>query len=379
MPRTTSVVRILAAALASGVTLHPTPAAPPAAPASTWPGQKEADWVAKDFTFQSGEKLDVRLHYVTLGEPRRDGAGRVVNAVLLLHGTSGTSRQWLSPTAGPELFDPGQPLDPARWFVIIPDGLGRGGSSRPSDGLRGKFPHYGYGDVVEAQHLLVTKGLGVDHLRAVVGTSMGGMHAWMWAERWPDAMDAVMPVACQPIAISGRNLLFRRIVTEAIRNDPDFRGGDYRTPPRHWTYTAALWPTVLDGAAHLQAEAPSRDATLALYDRLVANARTSWDANDFLRWLESSADYNPEPGLGKIRARLVAVNFADDALNPAELPDTETLVRGIPGARFVLVPAGPDTKGHLTLLLAASWKPYLVELLAALPPPVAEAGGPAAP
>jgi homoserine O-acetyltransferase len=298
----------------------------------------------------------------------------VVNAVLLLHGTSGTSRQWLSPTTGPELFDPGQPLDPARWYVIIPDGLGRGGSSKPSDGLRGKFPHYGYGDVVEAQHLLVTQGLGVDHLRAVVGTSMGGMHAWMWAERWPELMEAVMPIACQPIAISGRNLLFRRVLIEAIRNDPDFHDGSYRTPPRHWVHTAALWPTVLDGAAHLQTEAPSRDAALALYDRMVATARSSWDANDFLRWFESSADYNPEPGLGKIRARVMAVNFADDALNPAELPDVEALVRGIPGARFVLVPAGPETKGHLTLQLAALWKPYLVELLASLPPPVAEAG-----
>jgi homoserine O-acetyltransferase len=377
MPRVTSAVRTLAAALASGV-LAPASAAPagPAAP-STWPGQREADWVAKDFTFQSGERLDVRLHYVTLGEPRRDGEGRVVNAVLLLHGTSGTSAQWLSPTTGPELFDPGQPLDAARWYVIIPDGLGRGGSSRPSEGLRGKFPHYGYADVVEAQHLLVTKALGVDHLRAVVGTSMGGMMTWMWAERWPDAMDAVMPIACQPMAISGRNLLFRRIVTEAIRNDPDFRGGDYRTPPRHWVYTAALWPAVLDGAAHLQAEAPSREASVALYERLVASARASWDANDLLRWLESSADYNPEPGLGRIRARVLAVNFADDVLNPAELPDTEALVRGIPGARFVLVPTSPGTRGHLTLLLAGTWKSYLAELLASLPP-AEEAGGPAA-
>jgi homoserine O-acetyltransferase len=348
--------------------------ASPAAGAGTspappgYPGQREGDFLAKGFTFRSGEQLDARLHYLTLGEPRRDDRGRVVNAVLLLHGTSGTSKQWLLPSMAPELFGPGQPLDASRYYVIIPDGLGRGGSSKPSDGLRGKFPHYAYGDVVEAQHLLVTKGLGVDHLRAVIGTSMGGMHAWMWAERWPELMDGVMPIACQPMAISGRNLLFRRILTEAIRNDPDFHGGDYRKPPRHWVYTAALWPTVLDGAAHLQAQAPSRDAAMALYDQLVANARASWDANDFLRWIESSADYDPKPALGKIRAKVVAVNFADDALNPAELPEIEALVRGIPGARFVLVPAGPDTKGHLTLGLAAVWKPYLSQLLAELPP-----------
>jgi homoserine O-acetyltransferase len=359
------VARALAAALASGVVITPAPAS------AAYPGQQEGAWVAKAFTFQSGEKLDVRLHYVTLGAPRRDDAGRVTNAVLLLHGTSGTSAQWLSPGTAPQLFDPGQPLDPARYFVIIPDGLGRGGSSKPSDGLRGKFPHYGYGDVVEAQHLLVTKGLGVDHLRAVVGTSMGGMHAWMWAERWPGEVDGVMPIACQPIAISGRNLLFRRIVTEAIRSDPEFRDGSYRTPPRHWVYAAALWPVVLDGAAHLQEEAPSREAAVALHERLVADARARWDANDFLRWLESSADYNPEPGLSRITARVVAVNFADDVLNPAELPDTEALVRRIPGARFVLVPAGDGTRGHLTLQLAAIWKPYLAELLAALPPTAA--------
>jgi homoserine O-acetyltransferase len=354
-------------ALATGLSSPASAAGAPAAPPS-FPGQKEGDFVAKGFAFQSGEKLDVRLHYVTLGAPRRDAQGHVVNAVLLLHGTSGTLKQWFLPTMAPELFAPGQPLDPARYYVIMPDGLGRGGSSKPSDGLRGRFPHYGYGDVVEAQHLLVTKGLGVDHLRAVVGTSMGGMHAWMWAERWPELMDGVMPIACQPFAISGRNLLFRRIITEAIRNDPDFQDGSYRKPPRHWVYTAALWPTVLDGAAHLQAEGPTRDATLVLYDKQISTARTSWDANDFLRWVESSADYDPQPGLGKIRAKVAAVNFGDDTLNPAELPETRALVEGIPGARFVLVPARPGSEGHLTLRLAAVWKPHLAELLAALPP-----------
>jgi homoserine O-acetyltransferase len=334
-----------------------------AAPTS-YPGQKEGTFVAKDFRFQGGETLpEVRLRYVTLGTPARDAGGHVTNAVLLLHGTSSSSEQWFSPAMAPELFAPGQPLDPVRWYVIIPDGLGRGGSTKPSDGLHARFPRYGYADVVRAQHLVVTEALGVGHLRAVVGTSMGGMQAWMWAERWPDSMDGVMPIACQPIAISGRNLLFRRILTEAIRNDPDWQGGEYRTPPRHWLYTAPLWRVFLESAAQLQAEAPTREAGLRLYDDLVEAARSTWDANDFLYWVESSWDYDPQPGLGRIRAKVVAVNFADDAINPAELPIVERLVRGIPGARFVLMPAGERTMGHSTLGLAAVWKPYLEELL----------------
>jgi homoserine O-acetyltransferase len=349
------------------VAMGPAASAAPDAP-GTYPGQREADFVAKGFRFQGGETLpEVRLHYVTLGAPQRDAQGRITNAVLLLHGTSSTSKQWFTPTAAPELFGPGQPLDPARYYVIIPDGLGRGGSTKPSDGLRARFPRYGYGDVVNAQHLLVTQGLGVDHLRAVIGTSMGGMHAWMWAERYPEMIDGAMPIACQPIAISGRNLLFRRILTEAIRNDPDWQQGEYKSPPRHWLYTAPLWPTILDGAIHLQSEGPTRKAAMELYDQLVETARTSWDANDFLYWIESSWDYDPQPELGKIKAKVVAVNFADDIINPAELAIVQELVRGVPGARFVLMPGTDKTQGHRTLGLAAVWKPYLAELLGAEP------------
>jgi len=334
-----------------------------AAPA-TYPGQLEADWVVTDFRFRSGETLpEIRLHYVTLGTPRRDSAGRVENAVLLLHGTPHTSKMWFSPTMAPELFGPGQPLDAARYYVILPDGLGRGGSTKPSDGLHARFPRYGYTDVVNAQHLLVTKGLGVEHLRAVVGTSMGGMHTWMWAERYSDMIDVAMPIACEPIAISGRNLLFRRILTQAIRNDPDWQDGEYRSPPRHWLCTAPLWAMMLDSAARLQAQAPTRQASLELYDRLVEEARRNFDANDFLYWVESSWDYDPQPDLANIKARVVAVNFADDAINLAELPQVEKLVCRIPNARFVLVPASEDTAGHRTLALAAVWKPFLEELL----------------
>jgi homoserine O-acetyltransferase len=345
---------------------------------ASFPGERQGDLVVRDFAFQGGERLpEVRLHYLTLGEPRRGPDGHVANAVLLLHGTTSTARQFLSPTLAPELFGPGQPLDASRFFLVLPDGLGRGGSSKPSDGLGPRFPRYGYGDVVAAQHLVVTLALGLDRLRLVVGTSMGGMHAWMWAERYPDLVDAVMPIACQPRALSGRNLLLRLILAEAIRNDPGFEGGAYRAPPRHWLATAPLWPVMVESAASLQAEAPTRPATLALYARLLEEARRRWDANDFLAWLESSADYDPAPGLAAIRAKVLAVNFADDLLNPAELPETEQLVRSVPGARFVLVPASAGTVGHHTHGLAAVWKPYLVELLAALglgPPERRESG-----
>jgi homoserine O-acetyltransferase/O-succinyltransferase len=365
MPSPYRLSPLLAAALA--LAFGSVALAAPAAPAP-YPGQKDGDFVAKDFKFLSGESLpEVRLHYTTLGTPQRDAQGRITNAVLLLHGTSSTSKQWFLPSMGPELFAAGQPLDASRYYVILPDGLGRGGSTRPSEGLRAKFPRYGYGDVVAAQHLLVTKGLGVEHLRAVVGTSMGGMHAWMWAERYPDMMDGVMPIACQPVAVSGRNLIFRRVLTQAIRNDPDWQGGEYKTPPRHWLYTAPIWPMMLDSPLHLQELAPTRQASLELYDKMMEGIRKDYDANDFLYWVESSFDYDPQPDLGKIKARVVAVNFADDAINPAELPHIEKLVRGIPGARFVLVPASEKTIGHVSLRLAALWKPYLEELLRSAP------------
>jgi homoserine O-acetyltransferase/O-succinyltransferase len=365
MPRSNESPRLGGAlALLFALALAPRTAAAPA----PYPNQKEADFIAKDFRFQSGESLpEARLHYVTLGTPQRDAAGRVTNAVLLLHGTSSTSKQWFGSTMGPELFAPGQPLDASRYYVIMPDGLGRGGSTKPSDGLRAKFPRYGYADVVAAQHLLVTKGLGVEHLRAVVGTSMGGMHTWMWAERYPEMMDVAMPVACQPSAVSGRNLLFRRILTQAIRNDPDWQGGEYQTPPRHWLATAPLWPMMLDSPVRLQEAAPTRQAALELYDRLVETARKDYDANDFLYWVESSFDYDPQPDLGKIKARVVAVNFADDAINPPELPRTEALVKSVPGATFFLVPASEKTQGHLSLRLAALWKPHLAEALGSSP------------
>jgi len=339
------------------------PPGPPAAP----PTPLEGDHRIRDFRFQSGEVLpELRLHYLTLGSPHRGPDGRVDNAVLLLHGTTGTGQAYLAPAIAQELFGPGQLLDATRYYLILPDGIGRGGSSKPSDGLHARFPHYGYGDLVAAQHLLVTQGLGVDHLRLVLGTSMGGMQTWMWGERYPDLMDALMPIASLPAPISGRNLLFRRILAEAIRRDPGWQEGEYRQPPTAWLTVAPLFELMRDSPAHLQAEAPTRKAAEALYDRQLAGAQ-AYDANDYLYWWESSWDYDPEPDLGRIRAPLLAVNFADDAINPAELGILERCVARVPGGKAVVVPAGPGTVGHQTLGLAAVWKPWLEELLRPLP------------
>jgi homoserine O-acetyltransferase len=354
---------LLALAVASAV---PVPAAVAAGP--TYPGQKEGDWTARDFKLQSGETLpEVRLHYTTLGTPRRDEKGGVTNAVLMLHGTTGTGKSFLAPNMAGELFGPGQPLDATRWYVILPDGLGRGGSTKPSDGLRAKFPRYGYGDVVAAQHLLVTQGLGVDHLHAVVGTSMGGMQAWMWGERWPDMMDALMPIASQPVQISGRNMIWRRLVTETIRHDPDWNGGEYQQPPQRWTYAVPLFVIMTDSPARLQRQAPTRKEAAALYDRVVDDARAKLDANDYLYWFESSWDYDPEPDLGRIQARVLAVNFADDAINPPDTGVMERAMSKVRNGKLVLVPASERTIGHQTLTLATVWRPYLEELLRDVP------------
>ena len=341
------------------------------------PVPREGDFIARGFRFQNGEVLpELRLHYTTLGTPQRAQDGHVTNAVLMLHGTTGTGKSFLAPSFAAELFGAGQPLDASHYFIIFPDGLGRGGSSKPSDGLRARFPRYGYNDVVAAQRLLVTEGLGVDHLRLVLGTSMGGMQAWMWGERYPDMMDALMPIASQPTQISGRNLLWRRIITEAIRQDPDWQGGDYQTPPTHWVRVMPIFTLMADSAVRLQAQAPTRQEGHALYDRLVAGALKNMDANDCLYWFESSWDYDPEPDLGKIKAQLMAVNFADDLINASELGVAEKLLANVPTGRFVLVPMSSRTIGHQTLSQAVVWKPYLEGLLRALRPALP---GPASP
>ncbi|MCJ2087933.1 alpha/beta fold hydrolase [Methylobacterium sp. E-005] len=335
----------------------------------------EADLVLSDFKLESGAVLpQARLHYTTLGNPHRDAAGHIDNAVLVLHGTTGTGKQFLAPTMGPELFAPGAPLDAAQYFVVLTDGLGRGGSTKPSDGLRGRFPRYGYGDVVEGQYRVVTEGLGIKHLRAVIGTSMGGMQTWMWGERHPDMMDGLVAVASQPIPVSGRNALWRRLLIEAIRSDPDYKGGDYEKPPTQFTKVLPLFNIMTESVLSQQREAPSNADAVKLYDRLAATYAGKVDANDWLYWFDSSFDYDPAPQLGAIKAKLLAINFADDALNPVELGAMEPAIRRVSGARFVLVPASSETHGHQSLRYAKLWRSYLATFMDELGPsgPVAE-------
>jgi homoserine O-acetyltransferase len=341
-------------------------AAVPATAQAAWPNQREGDFVLKDFAFESGEKLgELKQHYTVLGTPHRNAAGEIDNAVLLLHGTSGTGKNWLMPSLADELFASGQPLDASKYFIVMPDGIGRGGSSKPSDGLRATFPHYRYADIISAQHRLLTEHLGIKHLRLVLGSSMGGMHCWMWGGMYPGFMDALVPIASQPIAISGRNWLSRRIAIEAIRNDPDYNGGNYTTNPTHYIRTAPFASLMTESPVRLQEMAPTREAAEELYQKWMA-AVAKGDVNDQLYATEAVIGYDPTPLLPKITARLLAINFADDEVNPPELGVVEPAIAKIKGAKFVLVPAGPETHGHFTHLRAAIWKPYLAEFMQSL-------------
>ncbi|WP_459711314.1 alpha/beta fold hydrolase [Paraburkholderia sp. 2C] len=337
-------------------------AATPSSANAAMPGHA-ADFIAHDFRFSDGTILpEVRIHYVTLGTPQRDAHGDVTNAVLLMHGTTGTSGAYLTPLMRKELFAPGEPLDASRYFIVIPDGLGRGGSTKPSDGMRTNFPHYGYGDVVEANYQLLVDGLKVKHLRLVLGTSMGGMQTWMWGERYPGMADALMPIASQPIPMAGRNWLWRQMIVGAIRNDPAWQGGAYATEPTQWTRVMPIFTLMTNNPARIQTEAPDRAAATQMYDTLVANAGKT-DANDVLYWFESSWDYNPAPELSKIRGRLFAVNFADDLINATDLNVMQKLIGEVPGGRFVEMPETAQSFGHQTLAHPEVWKPYLVQLM----------------
>jgi homoserine O-acetyltransferase len=344
--------------------------ASPALAQTVFPDQREGDVTLKDFAFASGERLaELKLHYLTLGRERRNASGDIVNAVLLLHGTSGTSKNWLQPSLANELFAAGAPLDAEKYFIVIPDGIGRGGSSKPSDGLRMTFPHYRYGDMIEATYRLLTEHLGIKHLRLVLGTSMGGMQTWMWGEMYPDFMDALVPIASQPIAISGRNWMYRRIGIEAIKNDPDWNGGNYAKNPTHYIYTAPIAAMMTESPIHFQQVAPSREAMDALYLRMVEQA-SKQDANNQLYATEAVMDYDPSKDLEKIKAKLLAINFADDEVNPPELGVVEREIKRIAGARLVMIPANENTHGHFTYNLAATWKAHLAELMKELPPPM---------
>jgi homoserine O-acetyltransferase/O-succinyltransferase len=336
--------------------------AQPATP--TYPNQVAGDFVVRNFQFHSGATLDeLRLHYITIGKPTRDDGGHVNNAVLILHGTGGSGEPFLRGNFGGELFGPGEPLDADTHFLILPDGVGHGRSSKPSDGLHARFPHYDYEDMVRAQFRLLQDGLNVDHLRLVIGTSMGAMHTWVWGYLYPDAMDALLPLASAPVEIAGRNRMFRAMIIQAIRGDPEWKGGEYTNQPVNGLIAAeyALW-MMTSSPLQLQKVNPTRDKADSAVATLRERAR-QLDANDMLYQFEASGDYNPEPHLGDIRAPLWAINSADDEVNPPELGQVAREIEKVPHGRYILIPTSDQTRGHGTHSQAAVWKQYLVELL----------------
>lgn len=328
------------------------------------PAPVEGDVVLKNFTFDSGETLpELRLHYRTYGTPRRDAQGVVRNAVLVTHGTTGSGGQFTGRGFAGELFGPGQPLDAAEHYIILPDGIGHGQSSKPSDGLRARFPRYGYEDMVRAQYLMLTEGLGVNHLRLVMGTSMGGMHTWLWGQRYPDFMDALMPLASVPGQIAGRNRVWRRVLIDALRNDPAWKGGDYETQPPSLRVAAQMLWLVGSNPVLRHRAAPTLAEADAAIDRYVENYMRTGDANDVLYAFEASRDYDPGPGLEQITAPLTAINSADDLVNPPEIGLLEREIARVPKGKAVMIPLGDQTAGHGTHTVAAVWKTHLIDLL----------------
>jgi homoserine O-acetyltransferase/O-succinyltransferase len=334
------------------------------AQASDYPAPTESDFTIRDFKFQSGETLpQLRLHYRTLGKPEKDAQGKTTNAVLIMHGTTGSGAQFIRPEFAGELFGAGQPLDATKFFIVMPDGIGHGKSSKPSDGMRAKFPHYGYLDMIEADYRLLMDGLGVNHVRLAMGTSMGGMHTWLWGELHPDFMDALMPLASLPTQISGRNRAWRRTIIDAIRNDPAWNGGEYKTqPPSLRTAAQLLW-FMSSNPVLRQKEAPTLAKTDEVLDKFVEQIVKADDANDVLYAVEASHDYDPGPNLEKIRAPLLAINSADDLINPPELGILEREIKRVPHGRAILIPMSDKTRGHGSHTIAALWKDELVNLL----------------
>ena len=338
--------------------------------AADYPDPVPGDFVIRDFHFESGETLpEIRIHYRTVGSPHKNAAGNVDNAILLLHGTSGSGAGFLSYGYAGQLFGENQTLDGKRYFLILPDNIGHGDSSKPSDGLHAKFPRYCYHDLVAAQYRLVTEGLHVDHLRLVMGTSMGGMHAWLWGETHPEFVDALMPLASAPVQIAGRNRMLRRMISNSIRNDPEWKEGEYTVQPRGFEGAVFSLFFMLSAPLELHKTAPTREEADRYLDDWVANWRRSRDANDFLYQFESSWDYDPSRDLQKIRAPLFAVNTADDEVNPPELGILEREIRRVPRGRYILVPTSDQTRGHGSHSIPGLWNSYLQELLKISEPP----------
>ena len=332
--------------------------------AADYPDPVEGNYVLRDFRIASGQALpELRIHYRTLGSVQKDAHGVVRNAVLILHGTGGSGANFLRPEFAGELFGKGQPLDATRHYIILPDAIGHGSSSKPSDCLHARFPRYGYRDMIVAQHRLLTEGLRVDHLRLLLGTSMGGMHAWLWGQTYPDDMDALLPLASLPTQTSGRNQVWRRIVAYAIRNDPAWDRGEYRIQPPSLRTAAEMLFFMLSNSVERQREAPTRERADRVLDDSVAMMIRTMDANDVLYAIESSSDYDPGPELERIRAPLVAVNFEDDLINLPELGILEREIGRVPKGKAFLIPQSERTRGHVTFTLAAVWKEHLIRLL----------------
>lgn len=322
---------------------------------------KEGEWIAKDFRFHTGEVMpELRLHYTTVGAASGE-------PVVILHGTTGSGNSMLSPFFAGELFGPGQPLDATKYYIILPDALGHGKTAKPSDGLRAKFPEYDYDDMVTAQYRLVTEGLGIRHLRLVLGFSMGGMNAWLWGEKYPGFMDALVPMASQPNAMSSRNWMMRRLIIDSIRNDPGWNNGNYTAQPRSAKFASVFYGVgTAGGTLAYQKLAPTREAADKLLNERLA-APFPADANDTLYQWASSADYDPSPDLERIKAAVLVINSADDERNPPETGITEREMKRIQNARLLLIPASEDTRGHLTAAFAKFWKSQLNELMDATP------------
>jgi len=340
------------------------------AAAADYPAAKQGEWIARDFKFHTGEVLpEIKLHYMTIGEPT--GA-----PVVILHGTGGSAASvFLAPFAD-ELFGPGQPLDATKYYIIVPDALGHGRSSKPSDGLKAKFPQYDYGDMVDAQYRLLSEGLGIRHVRLIMGNSMGGMHVWVWGERHPGYMDALVPMASQPTAMASRNWMLRRMMLETIRNDPDYNNGDYTIQPHVLKFASIFYGiATAGGTLNYQKQGPTRESADKIVDARLAAPITA-DANDFLWAWGSSADYDPAPGLEKIKAWVLAINSADDERNPPETGVTVEAMKRIKNGKLYLIPASEQTSGHLTTAYAKFYKQELEKFLQMVPRQAAAADGP---
>src|SRR6195952_4820330 len=331
-----------------------------AALAADYPAPKQGDWIAKDFKFHTGETMpELRLHYTTVGEPTGQ-------PVLVLHGSGGSAASMLTAAFAGELFGAGQPLDASKYYIIIPDGLGHGQSSKPSDGMKTAFPKYNYEDMVDAHYRLVGEGLGVKHLRLVIGNSMGGMHTWVWGVKYPQFMDALVPMASQPTEMAARNWMLRRMMLETIRNDPDYNGGNYTAQPRMMKYAIAAYGIATGGGTlGYQTLAPTAEKADKMVDDRLAAAATA-DANDYIYQWEASHDYKPA-GLERITATLLAINAADDERNPPETGVTDAAIKQIKNGRLYLIPPSAETRGHLTTGNAAFYKQQLQELLQTAP------------